>query len=287
LTARGLSRVAGGALVLAASALAAACGGSRGPKVRLRYRPPTGAAYRFALEQHSAFTVARGGGPPVPGPDMTMRVYYTQAVTGPTTGGIGATVTYDSTTVEPAAVAPTLERMRGLTSNVVYDERGRVVSARLAALGAAPSALADGIEKSVRGTAFPLPDTPVGVGDSWTSEEDQLGVKVGLPVKARMRFIVKAIQATEGDTTVLIGVERTFAGDPVTVTRVSRPGVPERDVVRVTGRITGERIFSLAKSAPLRSTLGGTIQIDVSGGPGGREVTTLSQQSTLQLTGAK
>src|SRR5207249_7278301 len=65
----------------------------------------------------------------LPGQEITMHIYYSQAVTGPTTGGIGVTVTYDSTTMVPAGMAPALDRMRGLTSKVVYDDRMHVVSA--------------------------------------------------------------------------------------------------------------------------------------------------------------
>ncbi|HYK81664.1 MAG TPA: hypothetical protein VEU55_00845 [Gemmatimonadales bacterium] len=276
-------------LALAAAAALtsiAGCGGARGPKITLRYRPPTGTAYHYALEQANSWMVRGGGRGALQGSDLTLHLYFTQAVTGPVAGGLGATVIYDSATMVPTGYAPALDRMRGLASAVVYDDRGQVVSAHFTALSGAPSPIADKLAQSVLETALPLPERAVGVGDSWTAEDAPLGATLGVSVKARLRCTVQEIRRGAADTTVRITVERTFLGDPVTVTELSPAGVPERRVVRVAGKFTGERLLSVATSLPVRATLGGLMTIDVSA-PGGVEETTISRQFTLQLLGAK
>src|SRR5439155_227599 len=74
---------------------------------------------------------------------------------------------------------------------------------------------------------------------------------VGAAIPMRTRFTVKEIQATGPDTTVVVGVESTFPGDPVSVKETSR-GVAENHTVRVTGALTGERVYSLSRGIPLR-----------------------------------
>src|SRR5260370_30954703 len=110
----------------------------------------------------------------------------------------------------PVGYAPALDRMRGLTSSVVHDDRGQVVSARFTTLGDAASPLLERIGTSVLETAFPLPDRPVGVGDSWRSDVARPGKALGVPIKARMRFTVKDIRPAAAPTVVLIAVEVTF-----------------------------------------------------------------------------
>jgi hypothetical protein len=281
-----LARPLARAAALLAALAPTGCRGPSGPKVTLRYQPPAGAAYRYALEQAMALRLEGTRSGAARTAELTMHVYYTQAVTGPTAGGIAATVTYDSLRFVPAGYAPALDRMRGLTSSVVYDDRGQVVSARFTTLGDAASPLLERIGTSVLATAFPLPDQPVGVGDSWRSDDARPGDALGVPIKARMRFTVKEIRAAAADTVVLVAVEGSFPRDPVTVTQPSPQGVPVERVVRVTGRLTGERLLSVAKGVPLRASIAGVLTVLVSGGLGGAEETTLSQQSTLTLLGA-
>ena len=275
-------------LILAATAVVVATGCRRGTgaKVTLRYRPPAGAEYHYALEQRTSWTMEGAAGP-VPGQDITLRIHYTQTVGGPTAGGTAVTVSYDSVTMLPGGYAPALDRMRGLKSRVVFDERGRVVSAALAGVDGEPSPLADQLERSMKGTALPLPDAPVGGGDSWTADpETTPAAGVGAAIPMRTRFTVKEIQATGPDTTVVVGVESTFPGDPVSVKETSR-GVAENHTVRVTGALTGERVYSLSRGIPLRSTMGGSMRVEDRGVAGEPQVTTLSRQFSLQLTGGK
>jgi len=260
-------------------------GGGGGPKVTLRYHPPTGAIYRYTLEQQNSVKMEGGPMAQLPGQDITLHIYYSQAVTGPTAGGIGVTVTYDSTTMAPGGMAAALDRMRGLTSKVVYDDRMHVVSASFSGIQGQASPLAEQMGKSIKGMTLALPDAPVGVGDSWTSETDlPIGAALGAsaPLKSHTKLTVKQIQAAETDTSVVLAVETTFPGEPFTITQGGR-----KASVRLTGTVTGEQVFSLAKSVPVHFTMGGSMRIamrDLSSSQG--MTIAMEQQTTLQLMGA-
>jgi len=265
------------------------CRGASGPKVTLRYRPPTGATYHYALEQQNSVKMETGPMAQMPQQDVTLHIYYSHSVTGPTAGGIGVTVTFDSTTMVPGGMAPALDRMRGLTSNVVYDDQMRVVSASPPGGEGQPSPITEQLGKSVKGMSFPLPGQPVGVGDSWTSETElPMGDALGVSeqIKSRSKLTVKEIQVAGADTAVLLGIETTFPGDPFTLTR---QGV--KATVRLSGMLAGELLFSLARSVPVRSSMSGTMKIDVRGAgmPGGANGMTMAmeQQTSLQLMGAR
>src|SRR5436309_16021627 len=101
----------------------------------------------------------------LPGQEITLHIYYSQAVTGPTTRGIGVAVTYDSTTMVPAGIAPALDRMRGLTSKVVYDDRMHDVSASFSGIAGQKSPVVQQMGNSVRGMTVPLPEGPPRLGD--------------------------------------------------------------------------------------------------------------------------
>lgn len=271
-------------VLLATAAIVTGCRQAAGPKVTLRYRPPAGAEFHYALEQRTSWTMESAAGP-VPGQDITLRIHYTQTVAGPTAGGTAVTVSYDSVTMLPGGYAAAFDRMRGLKSRVVFDERGRVVSAAFAGVDGEPSPLADQLERSMKGTALPLPDAPVGVGDSWIADPEETPTGVGAAIPMRTRFTVKEIQVTGPDTAVVVTVESTFPGDPVSVKETSR-GVAETHTVRVSGALTGERVYSLSKGIPLRSTMGGSMRVEDKGS-GEPQVTNLSRQFSLQLTGGK
>jgi hypothetical protein len=276
-------------IILVATAVVAVTGCRRtsGAKVTLRFRPPAGAEYHYALEQRTSLSMESAAGP-MPGQDITLQIHYTQTIGGPTAGGTAVTVSYDSVSILPAGYAAALDRMRGLKSRVVFDERGRVVSAAFAGIDGEPSPIADQLERSMKGTALPLPETPVGVGDSWTADAESANPAVGAgsSIPMRTRFTVKDIQAVGPDTTVVVGVESTFPGDPVSVKEQSRNGA-ENHTVRVSGALTGERAYSLSKGIPLRSSMGGSMRVEDRGPGGASQVTTLSRQFSLQLTGAK
>src|SRR5438093_12090022 len=109
------------------------------------------------------------GGPMSALPEQTfrMRMYYTQLVKGPAQGGVAVTVTFDSTSLDapgmgPGAMRPALDRLRGLRSAVVYDERMHVMSAAFTGLAAAASPATEQLGNSMKSMAFPLPEAPDG-----------------------------------------------------------------------------------------------------------------------------
>ncbi len=249
-------------LALAAVALVAAgaCrGGASGPKVTLRYHPPAGAAYHYALDQQNAMRIEGGQMSAMPEQTFRMRVYYTQQVNGPAQGGVAVTVTFDSTSLDapgmgPGAMRPALDRMRGMRSDVVYDERMHVLSAAFTGLAGAPSPVTEQLGNSMKSMAFPLPEEPVGVGDSWVTEHElplgQQALSTSAPLKSRTRITVKEIQV-------------------------------------VSGNLSGEQLYSLKRSAQVRAMMGGTIRMK-SGAAGQPEMTmAMTQQTSLQLTEAK
>src|SRR5438552_7252398 len=119
-------------------------GGASGPKVTLRYHPPAGAAYHYALDQQNAMRIEGGPMGTMPEQTFRMRMYYTQVVKGPAQGGVAVTVTFDSTSLDSpgmgaGAMRPALDRMRGMRSDVVYDDRMHVLSAAFTGLTGDPS----------------------------------------------------------------------------------------------------------------------------------------------------
>src|SRR5207247_6635851 len=81
-------------LTLAATAFAAlaGCRAASGPKLTLRYHPPAGAAYHYALEQHNTMRFEGGPMGAMPEHSVTMRMYYTQLVGSVAAAGTPVTV---------------------------------------------------------------------------------------------------------------------------------------------------------------------------------------------------
>jgi hypothetical protein len=267
-------------------------GGASGPKVTLRYHPPTGAAYHYALDQQNSMRIESGPMSAMPEQTFRMRMYYTQFVKGPAQGGVAVTVTFDSTSLEApgmgaGAMQPALDRMRGMKSDVVYDDRMHVLSAAFTGLAGAPSPVTEQMGTSLKSMAFPLPEGPVGVGDSWVTEHDlplAQQLNASQPIKSRTKLTIKQIQVTGPDTSVVFAVETSFPNAPI---GLSQQG--QQVTMKLTGGLAGEQVYSLARSAQLRANMGGTMKINVRGGQAGRGDMTMAmtQQTSLQLTEAK
>ncbi len=287
-------------LVLAATALlmSIACRGSSGPKVTLRYHPPAGASYHYALEQQNSVRMEGGPMSAMPEQLFTMRLFYTQVVTGPAQGGVRVTVTFDSTAIEASgmgagAMGPALDRMRGMKSDIVYDDRMRVVTAAFSGLAGAPSPMTEQMGTSVKTMVLPLPEGPVGVGDSWVTEQElPLGrqLNASQPIKSRTKLTVKEIQVAGADTSVLLAIETEFPGGPIEFKQEAAEGTRGgKGTMRLSGTLSGEQLYSLTKSAQVRSTMGGTMRINVKGPPpaGSEMAMAMTQHTSLQLTEAK
>ena len=231
-------------------------------------------------------------------PEQTfrMRMYYTQLVKGPAQGGVAVTVTFDSTSLDapgmgPGAMRPALDRMRGMRSDIVYDDRMHVLSAAFTGLTGAPSPVTEQLGSSMKAMAFPLPEGPVGVGDSWVAEHElplgQQALNASRPLKSRTRITLKEIQIAGADTSVVLGIETHFPDDPITLTQRGEGGAPQTGTLRLSGSLSGEQVYSLQRSAQVRAMMGGTIKMK-SGTAGQPETTmAMTQQTSLQLTEAK
>jgi hypothetical protein len=285
-------------LALAATVLVAigGCrGGASGPKVTLRYHPPAGAAYHYTLDQQNAMRIEGGPMSAMPEQIFRMRMYYTQLVKGPAQGGVAVTVTFDSTSLDApgmgaGAMRPALDRMRGMRSDIVYDERMHVLSAAFTGLTGAPSPVTDQLGSSMKSMAFPLPEGPVGVGDSWVAEHElplAQALNASRPLKSRTKITVKEIQIAGADTSVLLGIETSFPDEPIALTQQGEGGAPETGTLRLSGGLSGEQLYSLKRSAQVRAMMGGTIKMK-SAAAGQPETTlAMTQQTSLQLTEAK
>ncbi len=268
-------------------------GGASGPKVTLRYHPPAGAAYHYALDQQNAMRFEGGPIGAVPEQTFRMRMYYTQLVKGPAPGGVAVTVTFDSTSLDApgmgaGAMRPALDRMRGMRSDVVYDDRMHVLSAAFTGLTGAASPVTEQLGSSLKAMAFPLPEGPVGVGDSWVAEHElplgRQALNASRPLKSRTRITVKEIQIAGADTSVVLGIETHFPDEPITLTQQGEGGAPQTGTLRLSGSLSGEQVYSLQRSAQVRAMMGGTIKMK-SGSAGQPETTmAMTQQTSLQLT---
>lgn len=280
-------------IVAVAPALAVSLGCAERAKVTLRYHPPAGATYRYTMEQHTDMKFEGGPMSQLPEQQMAMHLYFTQTVTGPTAGGIAVTVRLDSTTLDSPLMAanayrPAFDRIRGLTSNVVYDDRMNVVRSEFAKTGAATiSPITEQIAKNLKEATFPLPDGPVGVGDSWTAQMDlpiSHIARGGAPMHATTKLTVKEIHAEGADTTILVSLLTTFPEDPI---KVQQQG--EELTLQISGSLTGDQLFSMGRGAVVRAARSGTMRIHMTGailGANGTDMTA-KQATSLVLNEAK
>jgi hypothetical protein len=278
-------------LLLAAAVLALAvplgCGRGDGVKLTLRYHPPAGATYAYSFEQRSDMKFEGGPVAKMPEQHLTLRMHFTQMVRGPTAGGVSVTVRFDSTAIELPAMAPggydaALTRMRGLRRKLVYDDRMNEIHAEFTN-GGAPSPLTEQFGRNLREMTFPLPQAPVGVGDSWTAETElplsQLAGG-GTPIMATTRLTVKEIHADGPDTTVLVALATTFPRDPI---KVVQPGGVL--TLKLSGSLAGDQLFSVGRGAVVKSLRTGTMRITTRGGALGPDEAniTVKQSISLQL----
>jgi hypothetical protein len=273
------------AVIVPALGVPLGCGRGDGTKLTLRYHPPAGATYHYGLEQQTNMKFEGGPMAKVPDQQIAMHMQFTQIVTGPTAEGVAVTVRFDSTSMDSplmpqGAYGPALDRMRGLTSNVVYDDRMNVIRSEFTNAGTL-SPITEQLGKNLKGMTFPLPQNPVGVGDSWTAEMELPINQVasgGSPTKATTKLTVKEIHAGGSDTTVLVALETSFPGDPIKVTQQGQV-----ITLKLSGSMTGEQEFSVTRGAVLRSLMSGTMKIKMTGGMLGADGTNMSMKQSTSL----
>jgi hypothetical protein len=276
--------------LLALSCLVA-CGGDRSPaatpltgKVLLRYHPAAGAVFHYRLEQMSR--LAPDTAATDTGPRNTLELRFTQRVDS-SGARVRVSTTLDSARLSspmlsPVGAAEAARRARDTHLTAVFDDRQRLLRHDWSALDKLPATLGDQIQLGFRAVAVPLPEQPVGLGDSWTNEvELPFGEYAGgAPIKATSRLTVRELSVAAGDTTVRLGVETAMPDRPL---YFSIGG--QQITVRLTGAITGEQLLSLTRGAVVEASLVGTMRVNVKGGflgPQGMAMR-VDQQGTMRL----
>ncbi len=269
---------------LAVLLLAVACRGGDRPvegKLTLRYHPPKGAVYSYALEQHNTMTMESGPFSGMGPQTLALIMHFTQAVTGPAAdSGVGVRITFDSTRMEapgmPAAMMEqAMARLRGTSAAIVFDDRMRMLHATPSdSVGIPPE-----MGTAIKAMAFALPEAPVGRGDTWTVETElPLGQVPGMKAPGRTTLTVKDIQVSGGDTTVVLGVETTFPGDPI---EMHIQG--QRALLHLGGGLSGDQVFSLTRGTAVSGTMKGKLKMNLSGGPLGPQGMALSADTDMSL----
>lgn len=288
------------AILTSAALLLTACRdrgtGGGGAKVTLRFHPPTGAVYHYALVQHNLMAMEAGPLAGMGKQELAMRMHFTQSVKGPAAGGGGieVEVTFDSTSMDVPGVAPEviaqqLARLRGLKSTVVFDERAQVVRTDFGTANVPPEMKAQ-MASGIKAMTFAFPEQPVGPGDSWTVATDlpvgQLPGTTGAngAGPARTTLTVREIRIAGADTTVVLDVKTEFPTDPIELNIAG-----QRATLKLAGSLAGDQEFSLNRGAVLAAKVKGTMRMNVTAAALGNQamVVTSDTENTLHLVDGK
>jgi hypothetical protein len=270
--------------------LTAACGGERAvDRVHLRFAPAPGTTVQYVFEQSTAMLFEGG---PISGmrQRVNMRLFLTERITGAAPGGIAVQVTFDSVEAlglpfDDADLEPLLRRLRGLTGQLVVDERMRVVGATFEGLAGVPAQWGEQLGSTVRGMVFPFPNGPVGVGDSWTEDVElpltSLPGNPG-PVRARTTVTLRELRVEGADTTAVLAVVSVMPKDPIRVRANNGEAT-----IRLTGSLEGEQSFSLTRGMPSTAAMAGELRISVRSDGDGSDVmgVVLDQQIDMRTAG--
>lgn len=274
---------------------AAACGKEpySGPvtgKVLLRYRPPAGARYPYAFSQVSTIKEPNGPAASMGAQPITLAMWFTQTV-GQTEGdgrAVGLAVQIDSAHVSSPLVGNDLaSQLAGAKTTMVVDDHLRVVRADPASpLSREASQVSEQLIASLRTMSFPLPDSAVGPGDTWTTQfqvpyTDYAG---GRPVFATTRLTVKSLDVVSGDTIAGLTLQVDLPNKPIPIVMFG-----QRGTISLSGTITGDQRFSLSRGAVLATAYGGTVVVTMKGGTFGPNAMNLNigQQASLTLLDEK
>jgi hypothetical protein len=273
-------------LVLAVNA----CGGG-GPKVALRYHPPAGAVYHYALEQRTQVSIQSGPLAAMGKQQLFMRMHFTQTVKGPSAGGTEVEVVFESMTMEipgvsPDVVARELAKLNGLRSTVVYDERGKVVRSTFAPAPGVPPELTKQMATGVQTMTFGFPDKPVGQGDSWTMTTElplpQVPGSNASPAgPAKTTLTVREIRVAGSDTAVVLDIKTAFPSGPIQVSSGGQAGT-----LKLEGELAGHQQFSISRGAILDGTIKGSTKMHMTNamlGAKGMDMLTDTESSIFLL----
>jgi len=273
--------------------LVAACQQDAGPKIALRYHPPTGAVYRYALEQTTRLDMPEASGPlaGVSRQGMRLRIYSTQTIQGPVDGGgIEVQIVMDSASLVMPNVdmSRQLAQLRGSRSTAVFDDRFHVLRSDVSALHAAPPEVANQMAAVLNGMAYAFPAQPVGPGDSWTLStklpiEQFGGVDASKAGNAQTTLTVREIQVRDADTSVVLDIKTAFPTGPVELAVAG-----QRGSMTLSGEMTGHQTYSISRGTVVDATISGETTITMTIPTLGIREMALNTvtSSTLQLTGA-
>lgn len=280
-------------VVLAVMAVAS-CGGG-GSTIAIRYHPPAGAVYHYALEQETQVTLRSGPLTGLGKQQLSMRMHFTQMIKGPATGGgTEVEVIFDSTTMElPGVPADAMEReldkMRGLRSTVVFDERAQILRTDFARRQNATPEMRNQMAAGIKAMTFAFPEQPVGPGDSWTvSTELPIGELPGTDASqagaARTTLTVREIHAAGPDTSVVLDIRTEFPAGPVQLTIAG-----QQATMTMSGELTGNQRFSVTRGAVTEATLKGAMTMNVTVAMfGAQKMVMMSEtENALRLVDAK
>jgi hypothetical protein len=254
-------------IVVAVSLAVAACGGGGGgPKVALRFHPPAGAVYHYALEQRTLISIESGPLAAMGKQRLFMRVHFTQTVKGPTEGGTEVDVVFESIEMEipgvsQAVIAGELAKMNGMRSTLVYSETGKVVRSHFEPTPGTPAELTRQMSSGVTAMTFGFPDHPVGKGDSWTFTTDlplpQVpGTNASQAGPAVSTLTVREIRITGADTAVVVDIKTAFPTGPIQIASGGQSGT-----IKLEGDLAGHQQFSISRGAILDGTVKGSTKM--------------------------
>ncbi len=267
-----------------------ACGGG-GPKIALRYHPPAGAVYHFGVEQRATVSAESGPLARMGRQQILMRLYFTQTVKGPRSGGTEVDVLFETITMEipgmPSSLAGgALAGLQGMRGTLVIDERGAVLQSDFAGAPGVSPDIAKRIAAGVNSMAFGFPEQRVGRGDSWTFKSelplDQVpGLSASSSELARTTLTVREIRVVGADTAVVLDIKTEFPTEPIRITTATESGT-----IKLEGGTAGHQVFSLSRGAVVDGTVKGTIKMSFSGsglGPAGMTMQTETENSIALL----
>jgi hypothetical protein len=274
----------------------AACGKDAGPKIVLRYHPPAGAVYHYALEQETRVVMPSTKGPLAGGirQEMRLRVYSTQTVKGPGAGGgTEVEIVIDSAAMIMPGLSPDLARqvaaMRGSRSTIVFGDRLQMVRSDLSALKSAPPEVTNQMMAVLKGMAYEFPEQPVGRGDSWTVSMDLPieqfgGVDASKAGRGQTTLTVRSVQATGPDTSVVLDIKSTFPTGPIQLTIMG-----QRGSMTLSGEMTGYQEFSISRGTVVDTDVHGnsTINVTVPTLEMREMAVTTETASSIRLAGAR